>query len=1001
MKRKFTFSLLILCLPYILMAGTVGKIKGKVTDSQTGEALVNANVIVVGTSFGAATDNNGDYVILNLVAGTYEVKASYIGYQTITISNLRVNADLTTQLDFQLPAEGITVGLVEVIAERPLVNKSSTNANRITTGDDIDALPVRGMDRILALTPGIVYQDKTIFVRGGRQDEVGFYLEGASITDPVVGGRAVTIVQDAIEEIQVQAGGYNAEYGGANAGIIYTQIKSGTPDYRASVEFITDNLTFKSSNDKFDGKKQLGSYWYGYNEFTGTLSGPVLSNKFKFFGLYNYNFQNDQNPQPYPGMNLGKIGDASTGDTIDFTYPAGAIYKNSLEHSTGTGTLTLDFNPIIFRLVGSYTSATTYNPFSSARVAGNIANILNLDRVEKNDRTDGAFSLKATHILGPKSYYEISAGYSFNTFDRYDPILEDNFRSYGDSVANAQAGVSWTRGPHDNTGRFQRPARKNIYGFSFNGPGDVTSGYQTSDRERLNFTAALSTQLGKEHSIKIGGELQLLTIRNFSFGNEALMALSGLINQRDPSQSEADVIIGRGVNNFGYDVFGNKYSGETDYTKGLIAPKKPVLAAFYVQDKIEYKDLIVNVGFRYDYFDIDNYEFVNPAMPDLAINKNTGAIDPSGLKKVPTFNAISPRIGFSYPVTDQTVFHAQYGKFVQQSRLRDAYQGIFATSYNLRGGFEITAPVGFNIRPTRTTQYEIGFTQQIGNIASFDITGFYKDIQDQVVFDKQKNDPLSDFDDYNILINGDFATTKGIEVSFNMRRTERFQVNASLSFQDAQGTGSFPNSARGIVGAPLDGVTIFKPKYISPLEFNNSFRGNMNIDYRFGKDDGPAILHEFGASALITFNSGHPFTRGIGGADLEGDARDRQPIEALNASTTPWVFQVDLRVDKSFRLFNLVNMNVYLWVINLFDTKNIENVFLRTGTTTDDGYLSNPALGGKLIETLGPQYEALYKAINIDYYEQWQVATTGAPYTTTPYFYSPPRQIRFGIRIEY
>jgi hypothetical protein len=127
----------------------------------------------------------------------------------------------------------------------------------------------------------------------------------------------------------------------------------------------------------------------------------------------------------------------------------------------------------------------------------------------------------------------------------------------------------------------------------------------------------------------------------------------------------------------------------------------------------------------------------------------------------------------------------------------------------------------------------------------FYITGFYKDIQNQVVFDKITTDPTSPIKGYNILRNGDFATTKGVELSFNMRRTARFQTNASITFQDAQGTGSFPNSARGIVGAPLDGVTIFKPQYISPLEFNNSFRGNINLDYRFGKGDGPSILDQF------------------------------------------------------------------------------------------------------------------------------------------------------------
>ena len=87
-------------------------------------------------------------------------------------------------------------------------------------------------------------------MRGGRQDEVGFYLEGTNITDPMYGGQAVHVVQDALEEIQVQAGGYTAEFGGANAGIIREQIKSGTPNLKASLEYVTDNIGFSGSKDR-------------------------------------------------------------------------------------------------------------------------------------------------------------------------------------------------------------------------------------------------------------------------------------------------------------------------------------------------------------------------------------------------------------------------------------------------------------------------------------------------------------------------------------------------------------------------------------------------------------------------------------------------------------------------------------------------------------------------------------------------------------------------------
>jgi hypothetical protein len=589
--------------------------------------------------------------------------------------------------------------------------------------------------------------------------------------------------------------------------------------------------------------------------------------------------------------------------------------------------------------------------------------------------------------------------------------LEDDFLSYGDSVANANAGFVWSRRPASNSGRDVRQPQYQIFTFAINAPGDVVAGYQKYSRNNLNFSGALSTVLEKTHTLKLGGEFQMYKMSNYSFGNEGVFALPGILAGMSDADSINAVYINRGVNNFGYDVLGNEYTGDDPVDKA----HEPIFAAGYIQDKIEYNDLIINVGFRYDYIDIDNLELYDPERPELSFNKATGEVwrnedgsitgaGPEGndpLVEVPTFSSLSPRLGFSFPVTDQTFFHAQYGKFVQQSRLRDVYQGYYATSGNIGGGFFIPAPVGFNVRPTRTTQYDIGFTQQIGEFASFDITGFYKDIKDQVVYTTQNTNDQSNYGAYFILTNGDFATTKGIEISFNMRRYERFMVNGSVTFQDARGTGSFPNSNRGIVGAPLDGVTIFEPQYISPLEYNNDIRGNFNLDYHWGVDDGGPILQQLGLSALLTFTSGHPYTQGIGGADLEGDARDRQPIESLNSSTTPSTLQVDLRVDKTFNLFDMLNLNVYLYVINLFDSQNIENVFLRTGTTDDDGYLSDPQLGGTLVATYGPDYEALYRAINIDYYEQWRAATTGAAYTTNPFFFGTPRQIRLGLRLEY
>ena len=153
---------------------------------------------------------------------------------------------------------------------------------------------------------------------------------------------------------------------------------------------------------------------------------------------------------------------------------------------------------------------------------------------------------------------------------------------------------------------------------------------------------------------------------------------------------------------------------------------------------------------------------------------------------------------------------------------------------------------------------------------------------------------------------------------------------------------------------------------------------------------------------LTVFTSGHPFTKGEGGADLEGDPRFRTPVEPLNASSTPSTFQIDLSVDKTITIYDRLAANIYIQVTNLFDAANVENVFLRTGSATDDGFISDPSLIQQLTETYGPQYVDVYRAINLDYAEQWKQADGGGLYQgLNPLIYGPPRSIIFGIKLSY
>ena len=606
-----------------------------------------------------------------------------------------------------------------------------------------------------------------------------------------------------------------------------------------------------------------------------------------------------------------------------------------------------------------------------------------------------------THILSSSLFYELSAGMIINTYSQEDKALGQNFWAYGDSVANAAVGYVWERSPQDlargYTGRYSTPRQIRVFDWGFNRTGAVNVGFQKNENNSLNFTGALNWLPNKYHTIKIGGDYQAWTFRSYNPGrgtgtNTFAQKLANDL-AANPTLSEAQVkenlLRNNGAEIYGYDYTGAVYDGTDDI---FHAAHKPVFASAYIQDKIEYEDIILNLGLRYDYYDIDNLQMIDESHPELSIVKATNALLPSGWQKVPSFSSVSPRIGISFPVTDKTVFHAQYGKFVQQPDLNQSYVGYDYYAWQLTTGYFFTNMVGTDLRPERTSQYEIGFSQEVTDFMSFDITAYYKDIKDLVQMTPVSVNLGSGYTNYYARSNVDFATTKGIEIALNMRRYQRIAVNGSMTFQDSKGTGSYPNSNRGIVGAPVVAGQPYTPKNISPLEFDRPFMANVNIDYRFGDNDGPAWLSNFGVNALLTFQSGRPFTRGIGNPaqvgisrQNSGDARFRAPVEPLGSSSMPSYFNVDLRIDKSFSLFDKLTANIYLSITNLFNTKYATDVYLLTGTNTDDGYLSNPTTYQQQLNTQGQTYIDMYQLLNVQRNGLW----------------SDMREVRLGLRLDY
>ena len=1010
-------------------ASTGGKIAGVVKDATTGDGLPHANVMVVDTKLGATADEKGHFFILNVPAGTYTIKATYIGYADYTVEDVRVSTDLTTNLAVELTSSDIQVEEVVIRAERPIIDKTATNAVRIVDAEDLEILPLRGVQSVFALQAGVVEDEGALHIRGSRSDEIGYYVEGASVRNVVTGTSAVGLIVEALEEIQLQAGGFNAEYGGANAGIILQELRTGGSDWDFEIVAESDNFTS-------DYEQRFGTYSYGYSNQVVTAGGPVAgSQKIRAFLAGQRNTLGSW-PTYWSGFTFEDLedtglrggrrhwGEDEEGNPVpdqieQLEIKPGNIPHTSSEENIFNGTLLLDYYPVQLRLTNLYSDE------SAESNAVPILNAFNTERLVESESSANLMNAKLTHLLDKSMFYELNVSLYKQDRTSYDPLFKDRWWVYNDSVA-VQRALEGTGEYTPYTQQGSRPRPYDLAGFPFNRPGTPTTSYATSSDGYWGLSGSWTKQTAS-HQLKAGFDYQSWTSRRYSIALRSIR--SGIAN----TYPELDAVYDRYYNDeisedqildellkkaeslddgkgskrdlirllrstsasdfFGFDEFGRETDGE-----GLEAPRHPTVAAAFIQDKVEYNDLIINAGLRLDYFDADSWRFKDPAAP--VRDEENYTIDLASMEKTATYTDISPRLGMSFPVSDLTVFHVQYGRFSQMPAMRSMFAGGARLALELGGQNYIRYPTAYDIEPMRTTQYEIGFERQFTQFASFDVTGFYRDVKGQVQLRKQQLSASAvDAGAYVYLQNGDFATTKGIEFQFKLRRVNNLRTELNYTLSDARGTGSYTGSAISGVENETNLPTI-----ISPLDFNETHRGSIYLDYRYPNNEPNPILRSLGANLLMSFTSGHNFTLVTGSIGQRGpenagvldsfDPRSRKPLESINRSTTPWTFETNLRIDKGFSLFGF-NAKVYSYVINLFNRKNVLNVYNRTGSDKDDGFLTNPDLSQQIVEASGgPQYVQLYEAINLVNRQAYWSNEGGD-------IYDAPRQIRFGLQLDF
>ena len=382
---------------------------------------------------------------------------------------------------------------------------------------------------------------------------------------------------------------------------------------------------------------------------------------------------------------------------------------------------------------------------------------------------------------------------------------------------------------------------------------------------------------------------------------------------------------------------------------------------------------------------------------------------------------VMPRVAFSFPISDVANFFAHYDILTQRPQGSSSAAGAPIAAYNRTNPqdyFFISQNQGGianngNLKPERTVDYELGFSQLLNEkkSASLKLSAFYREMRNQVQITKVNQAyPLS----YLTYGNIDFGTVKGFSAEFQMRRTGGFSLSANYTLQFADGSGSNANGGYNLANSSQPNLRV-----ILPLDYDQRHTFTANLDYRFGegkdyrgpqytskkggdKEKNHQILKNIGINVVGRLNSGLPYSQRTPAASDEevGNNITQYLAGSLNGARLPWQFKVDMRIDKNFNLFwgspdkgdkrKQTNLNVYVQVLNLFNTKNVIAVHNYTGSPTDDGYLSS-AFG---INEINQKYA--------------QGANYGQGFTTlynaklnNGSYYTAPRMIRIGLQFDF
>ncbi|PIS28058.1 MAG: hypothetical protein COT43_07220 [Candidatus Marinimicrobia bacterium CG08_land_8_20_14_0_20_45_22] len=924
-----------------------GVLEGLVSDKATGSPLIGVNIVIMGTYLGTSTDLNGRFVIPNINPGEYTLEVTYIGYKVVQKTGVKVDAGKTINLNFDLEQTALALGQeIVVIGEKPLMQINETGTIRTISREELANKPLENVEDIVAQQVGVSHQDNEIHIRGSRTYEVQYLLDNLSVQDPLSGtGFGLNVSANAIEEVEVITGGFKSEYGQATSGVVSVKTKSGGDKMEGYFSYKSDNLGLFRDN----------AWSFNTDIFEMNLGGrePITSGllpalKVKLPG------------QIYFFMNFyASIADDYTGKTASQLYssisPKITLFGNNL--LTGNTLAPRQNNSWNLmskwtwklndtqKLIYTYNRSVAINQ-NTQSLQTNLEYVepgpgfpyeysdnLNLFNVYTHDNEQT--SLTWSHTLNKRTFYELRLSRFFAHL-RADWMGAD-WTDYTMAIDVPRLPVEYYSPANDSTKVRIIPGD----GFYDYGNADVWHDHYV---EFYTVKGDLTGRIGNIHTVKTGMEASFDEVQ--------------LIDIIDP------------------------------YTEGGFGSSQdiyrvyPADGAIYVQDDIHFEGFYLNAGLRLDYWFPGKY--VDDAIDDTT---NILTDEMRGQYNDQTYRLfgrhfkmrLMPRLGVSFPISDNQMLFLNYGHFSK----RPKPQFVYAKLGNISSKSSYQKFGNPNLNPETSVIYELGLRHQFSKNDVISITAFYKDIFDYVQTATITGIPR--IGSAIFYINLDYARSRGIEVEYKTRLLKNFSGSVNGSYSVSTTKSSSPDIGLLIAKGSINEQPIKETYAVWDRPWQVSINGN----YRVPDDFGPRIL---GMKILGNWNinlrwfaqAGKRYTpvnfiyySPSNGRPIYTDVEDQTLKYSELGSIWKWA---DLSIKKYF------NSGQFKYVFsvdvkNLFDDKNSNIINPVTGKAYEYGDLVPSSWND-------PLYPDLSYPVS-------------SPYPLNPARYRKPRNIRFGFSVEF